>query len=235
MDPQLVVRSPCSKLATALAMVIANPDDSESLHKLLGTYCHQSRNLLHTMKLSLFLAQRSSPSAESEKWGALERDYLAVEHFFDRLQVVCRPMAVSPVRMSLSLLIEDRLDDWSKWFAGRGRCLEVIAPDGPAVGDYDPARMAQGLDAFVAWRVDSGRGGESATLRWGVDDRHFHLEWNEPDADGRDLPEERLHPPERLALPLLTRVMSAHAGALEFAVQDGLRLRLRWPRHVRPL
>ena len=176
--------------------MVADPDNSESLHEILGTYCHQSRNVLHTMKLSLFLARRGSPPAEVETWGELERDYLAVEHFFDRLQLVCRPMAVNPVRMPLSLLIEDRLEDWTNWLAARGQSLEVIAPDEPAIGDYDPARMAQGLDAFVAWRGDAGREGGSALLRWGADAGHFHLDWTEPDARGREPPrtDAPIHP-----------------------------------------
>lgn len=233
MDLQMVGGSPCAGLATSLAKLVADPANSESLYQILGTYCHQSRNVLHTMKLSLFLAQRSSPPAEMETWEKLERDYLAVEHFFDRLQLVCRPMAVNPVRMPLSLLVEDRLEDWTNWLAERGQSLEVIAPDGPAIGDYDPARMAQGLDAFVAWRGDVGRAGGSARLQWGVEAGHFHLDWAEPNARDQDPSGGCLDQPERLALPLLARVVTAHAGTLDFAVQDGLRLRLRWPLHVR--
>lgn len=233
MDLRRIGGSPCSGLASSLARMVADPEDSESLHRILGIYCHQSRNLLHTMKLSLFLAQRCSPPAETDTWGRLEKEYLAVEHFFDRLQLVCRPMAVNPVRMPLSLLIEDRLADWTSRLAERGQRLEVIAPDEPAVGEYDPARMAQGLDAFIAWRGDASGGGGLTLLRWGVDAGHFHLDWDEPDAEDRDAPDERLQLPEGLALPLLARVITAHAGTLEVTVQDGLHLRLRWPLHVR--
>ncbi len=235
MDRHMVGGSPGAGLAASLAMVVADPDNSESLYQILGTYCHQSRNVLHTMKLGLFLAQRSSPAAEVEAWAKLEREYLAVEHFFDRLQLVCRPMVVNAVRMPLSLLLEDRLEDWTNWLAERGQSLEVIAPDEPAIGDYDPARMAQGLDAFVAWRGDAGRAGGRALLQWGVDAGHFQLDWTEPDPRDQDSPGGIADQPERLALPLLARVVTAHMGTLEFAVQDGLRLRLRWPLHqVRP-
>lgn len=233
MDLQMDGGMTCAGLATLLAKVVSDPANSESLYQILGTYCHQCRNVLHTMKLSLFLAQRSSPPAEVDTWKKLETEYLAVEHFFDRLQLVCRPMAVNPVRMPFSLLVEDRLGDWTTWLARRGQSLDVTAPDEPAIGDYDPARMAQGLDAFVAWRGEAGRAGESARLRWGVDAGHFQLEWTEPNPRDGSLSRRPHDQPERLALPLLARVVTAHAGTLDFDVQDVLQLRLRWPLHVR--
>lgn len=233
MDLPMVEGRACAGLASSLAKVVADPDTSESLYQILGTYCHQSRNVLHTMKLSLFLAQRSSPAAELKVWNELEREYLAVEHFFDQLQLVCRPMAVNPVRMPFALLVEDRLADWTSWLAANDQSLEVLAPEEPAIGDYDPARMALGLDAFVEWRRDAGRGGGSALLQWRVDAGYFHLDWTEPDARDRDSPGECLVQPERLALPLLARVVNAHMGTLDCDVQDGLRLRLRWPLLVR--
>jgi len=235
MGLEIVEESLCSGLAASLVRMVADPDTSDTLYKLLGTYCHQSRNVLHTMKLSLFLARRGSPPAETARWGKLERDYLEVEHFFDRLQLVCRPMTVNPVRMPLSLLIDDRHEEWKSWLAASGQGLELLAPDAPAIGEYDPARMAQGLDAFVAWRGDSGRAGGSTLLRWWTDDGHFHLDWTEVSDDGRDPSNERPEQPESLALPLLARVVTAHTGTLDIDVRDGLRLRLRWPLHVRRL
>jgi len=232
MDLQMVGGSTRAVLATSLAKVVADSGNSESLYRILGSYCHQSRNVLNTMKLSLFLAQRGSPPMEDGTWKRLESDYLALEHFFDRLQLVCRPMTVSPVRMPLSLLIEDRAGDWTRWLSVRGMSLEVIAPDEPAIGDYDPARITQGLDAFVAWRVDAGRAGGSASLRWGADGRDFQLEWTEQEALDEDPSGGRPDLPERLALPLLARVVTAHAGTLDLVVQGIFRLRLRWPLHV---
>ncbi len=233
MSPHIVAGGPCSVLATSLARVVSDAVDSELLHEILGTYCHQSRNVLHTMKLGLFLAQQSSPPAESEAWGKLERNYLTVEHFYNRLQLVCRPMEVSPVRMPLSLLIDDRLEAWTNSLAERGQSLEAIKPDGSALGDFDPALLAQGLDAFVAWRSDVGRQGGTILLRWGVEEGHFYLDWTEPNAGDRYVSEPRLQTQERLALPLLARVVTAHAGTLDFDSQDGLRLRICWPLHVR--
>jgi len=220
-------------LSASLARIASHPDQLDCLSQILGIYCHQSRNLLHAIKLSLFLAKRNGPTSDSNIWGELESVYLSVERFFDRLHSICRPMSVTPVRMPLALLVEDRLSTWNEWLAERGRRLEVIAPLEPAIGDYDPARMAEGLDAFVAWRGDVGELGGSARLHWRAEAGHFLLDWSEPPVRCPDRSGIYHEQPDRLALPLLARVVSAHRGTLDVAVQDGLCVRLRWPLDVR--
>ena len=109
-------------------------------------------------------------------------------------------MTVNPVRMPLSLLIDDRLEDWKNWLAASGQCLEVIAPDEPAIGEYDPARLAQGLDAFVAWRGDVRESGGIGLPPMGADAGYFQFDWTESSDEGRDPSDGRPDPHESLAL-----------------------------------
>ena len=97
-------------------------------------------------------------SCETERWGKLERDYLAVEDFFDRLQLVCRPMTVNPVQLPLSLLIDERLEDWQSWLAANSRSLEVIAPTCRRSAIITPARLARGSTLSSNGVVTSGEG-----------------------------------------------------------------------------
>src|SRR5258708_33631505 len=78
------------ELADALTRLVNDPARVDSLHDLLGPFCHESRNLLNSLKMSLYLARRADGRAESHCWNDAERYCLELEQQFDRIQMVCR-------------------------------------------------------------------------------------------------------------------------------------------------
>jgi hypothetical protein len=226
--------SPTEQLAGALARVAADPDLTRHLHEVLGAYCHRCRNHLNSLKISLYLARRVGGSGGQNVWRDLEPRYELVERFVDRLQLICRPMPLSLVRLPLSLLIDDRRGAWSEQLQGQGRRLIVSPPEGPEVGDFDPMRLGQGLDGLVSWRSRAGDPGSDLRVSWTADRGTFHVVWDEPPGPG---PDPGFGPPDgsaadstdALALPLLTRLMTLHGGALLQARRSRWRLDLRWP------
>ena len=61
----MTTRSPheCSSeaLADALSRVVADPSRSELLYPIFGQFCHDFRNLLHSMHMSLYLGVELPP------------------------------------------------------------------------------------------------------------------------------------------------------------------------------
>lgn len=212
-------------LSHALLRVAGEPAKLGALYEILGDYCHALRNRLNSIKLSLFLARRQACPLADSAWAEAESSYRAVEQFVEQLQAICRPMALFAIPLDLNALVAERLPSWRDELGRRGRALEVEAPDGPAVGRLDPARLTQALDSFVAWRARSGAR-SSVRLRWGADDDHLALEWHDP--QGTD-PDDATG---ALAMPLLARVVAAHGGRCQLDDESGLRLRCRWPRHA---
>lgn len=220
-------------LTDLLNRIVRDPERIGSLHEILGPYCHQSRNLLNSLKMSLYLARHHEPRSSCGAWVEVERAYREVEYLYERLQMICRPMPLAYVRLPLSLLLEDRRKTWVGGFAARGRTLELVAPLEPGVGDYDPNYLGQALDAFVSWRGEAGAEGLSASLRWWIGEGKFHLEWVESDPGAEVCPRCGWGRPESLALPLLGRVVSAHGGEMELVKPAGRHVRLSWPQVVR--
>jgi hypothetical protein len=185
--------------------------------------------MLNCMKLSFYLAKRAPDPAALTSLSELEPYYLAVERLFDRLQTICRPMALTPIELPLELLIEERRGVWNEWMGSHQRRLEMFPSKQPAIGAFDPNRLGQGLDALVMWRAEVGAPGEPARLRWRVEEQQFRLDWEEPSARGLDPAERAGERAESLALPLLARVIAAHGGRLDWNVLAGLHIGLRWP------
>jgi hypothetical protein len=209
----------------------------EALHTVLGPFCHRSRNLLNSLKISLYLAHRkeASPGGSEDLWADVEQRYRAVEEFFDRLQMLWRPLPQALVRIALSLLLEDRRDGWVAQFRARDRVLRLSACGKDDVGDYDPNSLGVALDAFVGWRACAGDADRDARLRWGTREGRFEIEWDEPRAPTRAAANavSSLSRTESLALPLLGRVIVAHGGVMELVEPSGRHLRLSWPQIAR--
>jgi hypothetical protein len=222
-------------LGEALSRLVADAARVESLHAILGPFCHRSRNILNCLKISLYLARRTeaSPGGSEDLWAEVELRYRAVEEFFDRLQMLWRPLPQALVRISLSLLLEDRREGWVAQFAAHDHVLRMNAMGGDDVGDYDPNCLGVALDAFIAWRASLGDSDCDARLRWWTRERRFQLEWDEPRAPGRGrrraAAASSVYRTESLALPLLARVIAAHGGTMEFVEPSGRHLRLSWP------
>lgn len=221
-------------LAGSLFRIAANPEMVTELHQIMGGFCHQCRNTLNSLRLSLYLANRDSSAATIPAWSDLESHYRSVERMFDRLQTICRPMRLTPIRASLSLVIDQHWAEWVAAMGATGGLLERIAPAGPDVGDFDPIRLAEGLDAFVRWRAREGTPGQRAELRWVVSDGRFALLWSESGSSAGAACEDGLERADSLALPLLARVISAHGGTLDLSLRNGLHLGASWPVVARP-
>jgi hypothetical protein len=226
-------------LAASLNRIVRDPAQVHALHEVLGPFCHESRNLLNSLKMSLYLAQREEPCTGDRAWSEVEKSYHEIENLYDRLQIICRPISLACVRMSLSLLLEDRRKAWVDRLATRGGALELVAPGKPDVGDYDPNCLGRALDAFVSWRAEAAEEGRSARLSWSTRGGSFHLEWVESEpgtnlasGDGGGVRRESVRC-EPLALPFLGRIITAHGGSLVLVKPSGGHIRLSWPQVVR--
>ncbi len=204
----------------------SDPSQCAGLYELLGTYCHQFRNALNSLKLGLYLAKRGAGCDRPAAWSTLDPPYVALERLLDRLQAIVRPMRLTLVRVPLGMLIDDRRVRWTELLAANGRALECRASSNDEPVAFDPYQLGLALDALAEWRAAAGPAGVSVILRWGIEGSNSELEWFEPAATAG---ESFTRQSDELALPLLGRVTSAHGGALSVDTRDGLRIGLRWP------
>jgi hypothetical protein len=219
-------------LPAVLSRIVSDLEKIRVLHGILGPFCHQSRNVLNCLKLSLYLSQRNDARSSESLWADLERRYLAVEQLFDRLQTICRPLSLSLIKLSLSLLINERQESWGELFATHQRSLKLIPPEFEDEGEYDPHWLGQALDQFVVWRASTGRAEQDALLRWWTEHGQFHLEWTETGIGSGGVTHEDRDHSGSLALPLLARVISAHGGVLTIVEPPGRHLRASWPQRA---
>jgi hypothetical protein len=246
------VAHPGDELTGLLTRIASDPALTCHLHRVLGPFCHECRNILHGLKLSLYLAGRKADPSEEGPWKEMEARYSTLETLIDRVQQISRPSPFQPVRLPLHLLFDDRRAVWDRELAASGRRLAFKPPAAPVVAVFDPCRLGRAFDDLVAWRARQGAPGSALTLSWFVNEDSICVEWSEcagsgqrdrqgrtgcpgsqslpnagracePDADGPD-------PLSLLALPLITRVASQHGGAVETDDRKGWRLGFRWPR-----
>jgi len=218
-------------LAGSLLDIVEDPVRIGSLHEVLREYCHECRNILNSMKLSLYLARRSAASTCHDPWCQLESDYRIIERLIDQLQIICRPMPLAPMTTTLGDVLEERRPAWARWLARRGRTLELVGPKKATRGVFDPIRLTQGLDALAAWRSERGAPGTAVRVEWRARCDHFHLTWDEIESDGGPKDGGWC---DGLALPLVARVIAAHGGSFEVSRRENLRFRMRLPREVHP-
>jgi hypothetical protein len=209
--------------------IAADPPRVERLYQVLERYCHRMRNRLNCLKMSLYLAKRLETADGLADWVELEARYRTLEQLMDELQAFYGTMALKPIRAPLGMLLDERRASWTQWLTARGRTLELLAPATPAIGEFDPTRLGQCLDALAAWRAEVGPPGTAVRLRWWADNDHLHLLWEEPgvplqpETGARD---DRL---ASLALPMVARVVAAHRGTLDISPRHEVRLCLCWP------
>lgn len=237
MTPSSLVESPAQQLARSLTSIAASPGQTCHLHAVLGDYCHQSRNLLNSLKMSFYLARRCPDSQKLDPLRHLEPRYVLAERFIDRLQQIARPIPLSMVSLPLSLLIDDRVPVWTQTLARSGRALIIEPPSDSTTGAYDPMRLGQGLDDLVTWRSATAPPAHDLRLRWTIENRHFHLIWDEPKSSRSDLrPSENTLAQAAevehwgpLIVPLLGRLLTLQGGTLDIADSKAWTLTLRWP------
>ena len=216
-------------LFSILMEIAEDPLLQDDLDQILADYCHQCRNRLNSLKLSLYLVKRQSSGKLPAAWGALESNYQILEDQFERIQSICRPICLSLVTIALDLLFEDRRVGWSKIMADRGQELELLKPEGRCVARFDVHHLGTALDAMVAWRAEQGARVSKTCLRWWVEAGQAYVKWTEPlalDQDGKTTPSR---PETAWTLPTLSRVVAEHGGNLEIDDRDGWVLTLSWP------
>lgn len=224
-----------ASLAADSLLDIARADEVRStLEERFSDYCHACSNRLNSLKLSLYLAQRQ-PAGRSDRLLQTARErYQLLEQQFELFRAVCRPLKLSPVRLDLALLIEDRRASWTKVLAGQGVQLVVEPPGRPVEVWLDADRLGRALDAMVEWRGRVCRPGVVATLDWGRRNRPgspglVYLAWREFDlpAGKGVVPDPSLV--STWALPVLTRVVTEHGGSVSCREKDGWQAEILWP------
>jgi hypothetical protein len=229
-----------SDLSALLVRIVVDPRRTEHLHGLLGWYCHETRNILNSLKMCIYLVKRENGGVAVGGLADLEPRYGDLERFVDRLHQLCRPMPLCRVRAPFDLLIHERCMVWSQILGARGRRLRLKGPADPAMCSFDPTRLGTALDDLVAWRARCGRRDSDLFVSWGTDAARESIEvaWTETPVDpGADRTrvsrsDEESDVPEALAilsLPMLTRVVTLHGGTVEASERAGWQLRMRWP------
>jgi hypothetical protein len=227
-------------VSTSLLRTVNDPQRIESLRHVLSNFNHRCRNSLNGIKMSFYLIKREVAGPMPAYWSDLERTYQELEVYFDRLQMIYRPLSLTLVRSPLGQLIREHFASWSRSFSDRTRVFELAPPAEDLAGDFDPMYLGLGLDAFVAWRAKSVHSQAKTVLSWGVVDGYFDVRWEEglpgtsargrgrdkgggqgPSSDGRI---------DSLAHPLLKRIVAAHGGFLETTDGPNFVVKLRWPR-----
>ena len=220
---------PSLNLNQSLLSLAQNPGLRKDLERILGDYCHQGRNRLNSLKLSIYLAKKQAKAGEATNWHSLERVYQTIETQIDRLQMVCRPMSLALVNIGLSLLFDDRSERWSALTRDAGHSIEYQRPDGPNLARFDVDKLGMALDSLVAWRAEQGTPGTRISVKWWVHASEAQIFWSErPPANS----------PPRIGLtagstawtlPILIRVVTEHGGRLRVEEDSGWNLSISWP------
>lgn len=222
----MVLTPGMNELASSLARLVSDSTQVDALYRSLGDQCHDWRNLLNALKLSLHLARRTAGEPERAFWTEVDERYQRLEAFVEDLQLICRPIALVTIRLPFSAFLLDRMPDWSRLLAEGGCWLET--PDGLGAGhvELDLMRMTRAIDSFVAWRAEVI--GTPGAVRLGVcaDADSLRFDWVEQAPPNPILEASQ---ETRLALPLLIRVVSLHGGELEVLEEAGMTVRIRLP------
>ena len=214
-------------------------DEARSLRDLLSCFNHRCRNSLNGIKMSLYLYKRELGGPVPENLSELERSYHQLEVFFDWLQLIYRPLAITLVRSPFGRFLEERLPSWRSRFCTQGRTLDVLPPSRDPAGDFDPMFLGLGLDAIVDWRAEVCTPSAKAAVSWQIIDGSFELRWEERrtlNGFRTDMHEDApVHPSrsefhvDSLAQVLLKRIVSAHGGFLETQYDPAFVMIVRWP------
>ena len=206
----------------ALCRVAIDPVRVESMHGLVGDFCHLIRNRLNSLQIGLYLARGSDPTPDPAVWDPLSVSYRDAEKVVELFQTVCRPMALQTIRIGLDVLLADFLTRWEPRFAA----VEVVVKPMKVVTSepsrVDPTRFSQAFEALAAWRLRSAAPGATLRLEGHSERGRSRIEWHETGtsggADGGALP-----------LGVVARVASAHGGTFATEDRDGWRVVIEWP------
>lgn len=217
------------EIADQLLRIAREPVVRREVYERLGEYCHQCRNRLNSLKLSLYLLMRLSDDPEGGRWASVDLYYQELERRVDQIQKICRPIVLSKVNLGLDLLIDDRRESWRRLMARAGKSLEFHPPELRVVAGFDVEWMGQCLDALVAWRAGDCASGSEARIAWWEAAGRTHLVWEEFGEPSMIEPPQQSRDEATWALPLLARVVQSHDGELQVRSDPGYRLEICWP------
>lgn len=219
LNPPTTVASP---VADVICHMASEPARVESLHAILGDFCHLVRNRLNSLQIGLYLAKSGSENTGTPSWGLAESYCRDAEHVIELFQTVCRPMPLRTISIGLDLVLRDIVNRWQSRFLARGLTLTMRDLSIAEPSRIDPSRIAQTFDALAAWRVEEAEPGSSITLRGRAAQGWSQVEWIE-DASSLDTTRGAL------CLGALARVASAHGGKLARRDTPSLSLTIDWP------
>lgn len=225
--PSLLAAVPVSDQVVPLLFdLVADPDRLAQLHELLGPFCHDFRNRLNSIHLTLYLADpQSLPPAQRE---TLEAHYRDAQALIELVHGLVRPCRLSPIHVGLELLVHERANAWEPALRQRGIDLELHAPAERAMGLFDPLRLSQALETFYRWRLSVLVPGQTLRLAWRHEAGLLRLDWEElpsPTATGTEpAPGAGL-----FTLANLARVVAGQGGRLGFSERPRFQVALSWP------
>lgn len=222
------------ELDRSLLKVAADPRQVGGLHSILGDFCHQFRNRLHSVNICIYLFSRAQQGQASGNWLDLVGRYRELERLFEQVHTFCRPARLGLIRFALGGIFEERKATWTAWLGKTGGTLALEPPQDEAVGRFDPTRLTEALDGLVAWRARSGVGcdGLEVTIAWGLRDDRLFITFNERSERPRQAGEPATEQVISLALPVAARVVADHGGRLELEPGDDFKVRMSWPREA---
>src|SRR5262249_5336394 len=106
-------------LSSSLLQIVHEPERVDRLRTVLSGFCHRCRNSLNGMKMSLYLFRREACGVVPDSWRDIEAIYQQMEHLFDHLQTIYRPMTVTTMRSPLDHLIHHHAPKWRTWCESR--------------------------------------------------------------------------------------------------------------------
>lgn len=226
-----------SETTASLIAIAANPKLAENLHSVIRTYCHQVRNHLNSLKMSLYFAKRGSSAEGSPAWSHLNTQYQEMEQWLERLQMLCRPLSLDLYELPFDLVIEEHRKRWVESAERAGGTLAVAPAEISASVRIDLGKWAQVLDDLAEWRFRAAPRGTKFQLDWKLDGNVLAFRWSEssgrllePSVEGfTQDPEQGPLSREGLVLPMIHRLAVLHGGSAELSVEDGWRLTLRLP------
>ena len=230
-------------LSSSLLPIVQKEEQVARLRAVLSSFCHRCRNSLNGIKLSLYLFRREARRGLPDRWAEIEAIYQQVEHLFECLQTIYRPMTITMVRLPLDELIRQHEPRWRSQLAARGIDLQIALAEPEVIGDFDPAHLGIGLDAVASWMAEAchpeGRARVSLALRDGT----IEIRWELSPPPGDPMPAEHGGPSRQsicemptpridsLVLPLVARILAEHGGCLERERGVNLVVLLRWPQY----
>lgn len=213
---------PQTCLADQLWDLAGQPGAVEEIHRNLGEACHEARNQLNILGVGLHLARRSDVG---DQFDTLTGAYRCLERLVEMFHAFCRPIRSIAIPVPFGMVIEGRINDWTKLFHDNGRRLEVVPPNAPVLATIDPMQLSSALDAFAAWRASTSEGRGPAYCRWFADCGRMHFNWDEPEASGIGVELNT----GTLSEAMLARITASLGGESYVIRQPAYRVELRWP------